>query len=50
MDPLGHPPIGIAPVAVTSLSAIAVVAGPAAPLLALVLATAEANNMAGSRW
>ena len=44
---IGYPLIGISPLPWTSLLAIATVAGLSAPLLALVLATAAPNKVAG---
>ena len=44
---LGYPLIGITPIPFTSLLAIAAVAGVSAPLLALVLASAAPNKVAG---
>ena len=44
---LGYPLIGITPIPFQSLLAIAAVAGVSAPLLALVLATAAPNKVAG---
>jgi len=44
---VGYPLIGITPLPLTSLLAIATVAGLSAPLLALVLATAAPNKVAG---
>jgi fluoroquinolone transport system permease protein len=44
---IGYPLIGISPLPLTSLLAIATVAGLSAPLLALVLATAAPNKVAG---
>ena len=44
---VGYPLIGITPLPLTSLLAIAAVAGLSAPLLALVLATAAPNKVAG---
>lgn len=44
---VGYPLIGLTPLPFTSLLAIAAVAGVSAPLLALVLATAAPNKVAG---
>jgi fluoroquinolone transport system permease protein len=44
---VGYPVIGITPLPLTPLLAIALVAGLSAPLLALVLATAAPNKVAG---
>jgi len=44
---LGYPLAGLSPIGVTTLVAIAIVAGLAAPLLALVLAIAAPNKVAG---
>ena len=44
---IGYPLVGIAPLPLTALVAIACVAGLSAPLLALVLATAAPNKVAG---
>jgi len=44
---VGYPVIGISPLPLSQLLAIAIVAGLSAPLLALVLATAAPNKVAG---